>query len=279
MKYLVAVSGGIDSVVLLDKLASEGKHELVVAHFDHGIRKESFLDAQFVERLSKKYGVPFETRREELGKYASEELARERRYAFLREMAAKHDATIVTAHHMNDIAETIAINLSRGTGWRGLAVLDSDIYRPLLGMTKLEIWEYADKKRLDWREDSTNATDAYLRNRLRPKLSDKDLVLQLAALRARQVEVKHEIESEIRKFVSEEFSEYSRYFFTQIDSVVALELLRAIAVLVTGHSLTRPQLEQSLLAIKTARPGTRFPFGGTWLHINKKTFNLSVKTP
>src|SRR5690606_16183672 len=109
MKYLVAVSGGIDSVVLLDKLASEGTHELVVAHFDHGIRKESFLDAQFVERLSKKYGVPFETRREELGKYASEELARERRYAFLREMAAKHDATIVTAHHMNDIAETIAI--------------------------------------------------------------------------------------------------------------------------------------------------------------------------
>lgn len=279
MKYLVAVSGGIDSVVLLDMLVAEGRHELVVAHFDHGIREDSAEDGRFVAKLAKKHGLPFEIKREELGKDASEELARERRYAFLREMADKHGATIVTAHHMNDIAETIAINLTRGTGWRGLAVLDSDVRRPLLGMTKLEIWEYAEKKRLDWREDSTNASDAYLRNRLRPKLSNRDLVLQLAALRARQVEIKNEIDSEIKKFVQDDVSEYSRYFFTQIHTLAALELLRAIAVKATGHSLTRPQLEQALLAIKTARPGTRFPFGDLWLLIGKKTFELSVKTP
>lgn len=225
MKYVVAVSGGVDSVVLLHKLVSQGEHELVVAHFDHGIRKESHLDAQFVERLSNKYKLPFEVRREELGVEASEELARDRRYAFLRSVAKKYDATIATAHHMNDIAETIAINLTRGTGWRGLAVLASGVYRPLLSMTKHEIIDYAEKKGLDWREDSTNASDAYLRNRLRRKLTDQDVVLELATLRTSQIAVRDSIDKEVTKLLATESGDYSRYFFTHIDDRVAIELL------------------------------------------------------
>ena len=135
MRYVVAVSGGVDSVVLLHQMVQDGGSELVVAHFDHGIREDSDLDAQFVRELAQSYRLPCEVRREELGSGASEELARNRRYAFLREVAKKHRATIVTAHHMNDIPETIAINLTRGTGWRGLAVLGSDVHRPLLHMS------------------------------------------------------------------------------------------------------------------------------------------------
>lgn len=279
MKYVVAVSGGVDSVVLLHALVSRGEHELVVAHFDHGIRKESHLDAQFVERLSNKYVVPFEVRREELGAEASEEVARDRRYLFLREVAKKHGAIVATAHHMNDIAETIAINIARGTGWRGVAVLAGDVYRPLLHMTKHDIRAYAESKRLDWREDSTNASDVYLRNRLRRKLNDEDVILQLATLRSRQVELRDAIDGEVARILAAEKGEYSRYFFTHINNGVAVELLRGVAVEVLGRSLPRPQLERALLAIKTARPGTVFPFGGAELVVSRRTFSLSVKTP
>ncbi len=279
MNYLVAVSGGIDSVVLLDMLVKEGAYELVVAHFDHGIREDSASDAAFVGELAKKNGLPFETKREVLGSDASEELARNRRYEFLRDMAKKHNAVIVTAHHMNDIAETIAINVARGTGWRGVAVLASDVYRPLLHMTKQEIKAYAEAHQLEWREDSTNASDAYMRNRLRRKLTNEDAVLQLAALRARQVELRDAIDQEVTRLTAVNTNEWSRYFFTHIPERVAIELLRGLAVAATGSGLTRPQLERALLAIKTARAGTVFPFGAAQLTLQKKTFGLSVKTP
>ena len=101
-KYVVAVSGGVDSVVLLHMLAHRPDIELVVAHFDHGIRDYSVADAQFVKELADSYGLPFESRREKLGKQASEDLARSRRYAFLRSVADKHQAKIMTAHHADD---------------------------------------------------------------------------------------------------------------------------------------------------------------------------------
>lgn len=278
MNLVVAVSGGVDSVVLLDMLVKAGEYKLSIAHFDHGIRKDSIEDRQFVEGLAKKYELLFETQREELGKDASEQLARERRYAFLRKIAKKHSSTIATAHHLNDIAETIAINLARGTGWRGVACLDSDVYRPLLGMTKHEIITYAEKAGLDWREDSTNNSSQYLRNRLRARLSDEDLALQLAALRSRQVELKGEIDAEVAKLIGGADGEYGRYFFTHIPHSVAVELLRAVAVRELGHSLPRPQLERTLLAVKTARPGAKFPFGDGRIVFGKTTFWLSVKT-
>ena len=271
MKYVVAVSGGVDSVVLLDMLAKSGEHEIIVAHFDHGIRDDSAEDARFVAELAKQYGVPFIMKREELGANASEELARTRRYAFLREVATKHDATIATAHHMNDIAETIAINLTRGTGWRGVAVLASDIYRPLLSMTKQELLSYAKDYELAWREDSTNASDAYLRNRIRRKITDADMVLQLAALRARQVELRNAITQIVATLSLT--SPYSRHFFTMADAAVASECLRAI----TKAHLTRPQRERALLAIKTQRPGTKYEAGaGVLLHFTSRHFTVQM---
>lgn len=257
-KYVVAVSGGVDSVVLLHMLAGQSGHKLIVAHFDHGIRNDSASDAAFVGELAKKYGLPYETRREELGKTASEELARDRRYSFLRDVAGHHDGHIVTAHHGDDIVETIAINMTRGTGWRGLAVLDSDVVRPLLHMTKPEIIAYAKEHELQWHEDSTNASDAYLRNRIRRKMSglSHDDAWQVRALRARQTEIKREIDREVHALIGDG-PEYSRYFFTHADQTTALECLR----FVTHGRLTRPQRSRALLAIKTAKAGTRYEAG------------------
>ena len=271
MRLVVAVSGGVDSVVLLDMLVHEKQHELVVAHFDHGIREDSAEDAQFVAELAEHYGLSFELKREELGANASEELARTRRYEFLRLIAQRYDAQIATAHHMDDVAETIAINLTRGTGWRGVACLSSDIYRPLLNTTKAELREYAENNHLQWREDSTNASDAYLRNRLRRKITDTDIVLQLAALRARQVELRDEINQTIGML--DMASPYSRHFFTMTDVSVASECLRFI----TKGKLTRPQRERALLAIKTQRPHTKYEAGaGVVLHFTSRHFTVQM---
>ena len=259
--YIVAVSGGVDSVVLLDMLAKKGEHELVVAHFDHGIRPESDADARFVWALAQCYGLPCEVRREELGAGASEELARARRYAFLRDIAAKYgNANIVTAHHQDDVVETIAINLARGTGWRGLAVFGrSDVQRPLLEYRKKELYDYALAHGLEWVEDETNRQDVYLRNRLRRRLSVLPATArqELLRLAAAQKALRTEIETELTSYGSET----SRYFFIMAPAATALEILRGQ----THGQLTRPQLHRLLLAIKTARPHTRFEAGNGWV--------------
>jgi tRNA(Ile)-lysidine synthetase-like protein len=281
LKYLVAVSGGVDSVVLLDMLAGEGKYELVVAHFDHGIRDDSAADARFVEALAHKYGIDFVMRREELGKNASEELARMRRYEFLQSEAKKHGATIATAHHADDVIETIAINISRGTGWRGVAVLDNPaIYRPLLSLTKEKIRTYARSKRLEWVEDSTNAETKYLRNRIRrliaEKLNDEQRQEVLATWK-RQVGLKAQINVEVLPFIHQD-GEYSRYFFTQVEDNAASELLRAFILVKGGEGPTRPQASRALIAIKTARPHSVYEVGArTKLRFTTRTF--IVETP
>lgn len=278
-KYVVAVSGGVDSVVLLHRLVMLGKHELLVAHFDHGIRLDSADDARFVAGLAAQYHLPFISMREELGARASEEQARHRRYHFLRKTARQHNAIIATAHHADDVIETMAINLHRGTGWRGIAVLDTpEIVRPLLETTKQQIREYALKHRLEWVEDSTNASDQYLRNRLRRRVSGltSEQKEALRAVRKRQLGFKKSIDQEVARYVDQK--EYSRYYLTQIDELTAIELLRAMVIAVTSQSSTRPQLRRGLLAIKTARPGTAIELGGgVTLHFTKRTF--IVETP
>lgn len=101
------------------QLASSG--QLIVAHFDHGIREDSAEDMQLVRGVAERHGLTFESRRVELGKGVSEEAARTERYNFLRQCCKKYNAQLVTAHHQDDVIETMIINLIRGTGWRGLA--------------------------------------------------------------------------------------------------------------------------------------------------------------
>lgn len=270
-RLLVAVSGGVDSVVLLDKLVKSNDYDLIVAHFDHGIRSDSKEDTRFVAKLAAEHELPFVTEREELGERASEDLARRRRYSFLRQAAEKYQATIATAHHLNDIAETVAINVSRGTGWRGLACLASDVYRPLLSLTKQEIINYAKQNSLTWREDSTNQSVAYLRNRLRPKLQNPDLVQQLADLRAKQIEIRDEIDQEINSLGWQ--SPFLRHSFVMMEPVVASEILRQI----TAGKLTRPQRERLILAIKTIQPGNKFEAGsGVIVQFTSRHFTVQV---
>ena len=273
-RYLVAVSGGVDSVALLDMMLKIPGHELLVAHVDHGIRDDSAEDAQCVRELAATHGLPFHMIRVELGHGASEERARQIRYEYLRDLAETYGAKIVTAHHADDIVETIAINLHRGTGWRGVSTHDSDIVRPLLGMHKAQLSEYARRNGLSWREDSTNQSDQYLRNRLRRHLAHlpPDHKQKLLALRQQQLDRKREIEAEILRLIGDG-PRYSRYFFGHIPTTVATECLRVA----TLGRLTRPQLQRALLAIKTTQPGKTYEAGaGVRLDFTSRNFTVTL---
>lgn len=168
--YVIAVSGGVDSVVLLNMLSNRSDLQLVVAHYDHGIRKDSKHDRHFVDNLAKSYHLPFVFDQGDLGSLASEAEARKHRYVFLHQVRRSVNAqAIITAHHQDDLIETIIINVLRGTGRKGLSPLWSTPFlkRPLLGMSKQTIRMYARSRNLEWREDSTNQDTKYLRNYIR----------------------------------------------------------------------------------------------------------------
>lgn len=175
-KYVVAVSGGIDSMVMLYLLQAMPDLELIVAHFDHGIRDDSSKDRELVARTAKQYGLVFEYAEGKLGATASEAAARDARYAFLRRVKAAYQAdAILTAHHQDDVIETAILNMLRGTGRKGLSALSDqqDIIRPLLGVTKSWINDYASKhSEIVWHDDPTNLNDQYLRNYVRLKVLD-----------------------------------------------------------------------------------------------------------
>lgn len=176
----VAVSGGVDSVVLFDILRRIEDVELVVLHYDHKLREGSGHDAAAVRALAEKHSLPFVVGLLEmdLGESNIEAQAREARYAFFRENAAefKLDA-VATAHHADDQAETVLFRLLRGSSGRGLAGIppvrrldDFSIIRPLLDFRRAELVQYARAHKLEWREDPTNVSTAFSRNRLRHKV-------------------------------------------------------------------------------------------------------------
>lgn len=276
MNYLLAVSGGVDSVVLLD-MFSRSNHHIIVAHVDHGIRgDESAADARFVKLLAQQYGVPFVSAELHLTEKASEETARLARYNFLFTEAAKHHATVVTAHHQDDTVETIAVNITRGTGWRGLAVLNRQgIVRPLLGFTKQHLYDYALAHHLEWVEDATNRQTVYLRNQLRHLIGGQVIdTAELMRLRARQIQLGRDIDSELARLVSK--YQGSRYFVRMISEAVAVEIVGTEIARVSARP-TRPRLVRAIHAIKTAPAGSVHQVGdGVILEFTARNYTVRV---
>ena len=170
-ELLVAVSGGMDSMVLLDLLVAT--HGLLggvlsVCCVDHGVRGESGKkDLAFVSHACAKYGIPF--RPMTLKNDRKDEAAlRRKRYSALQSVGG--GAVIVTAHHADDQLETVLINLIRGSGPRGLAGIPrvrDNIVRPLLDFSREQLADWAQFRSLSWREDETNQSQKYLRNKIR----------------------------------------------------------------------------------------------------------------
>jgi len=274
-KYVLAVSGGVDSVVLLDLLAEQKKVELVVAHFDHGIRPDSIDDRKFVGQLAERYGWPFEYGNGQLGPNASEATARQARYKFLNDIKAKHSAeAIITAHHQDDVIETAIINLIRGTYRKGLSSLKSTgiILRPLADVPRSAIEAYARQSGLEWRDDPTNADTRYLRNYVRlkliPQLNRRDGEWRQRLLnkinRSRDINlaiddaIEHLVEDKLE--VEPDKITIPRSWLIMLPNPIGQEVLNyAFARLDRPLNLNHQLIKSSLLFAKTARAGKRKP--------------------
>lgn len=262
MKLILAVSGGVDSMALL---AMYKQADIVVAHIDHGTRKSSANDADFVRRKCQELGVKFYETKLELGEGVSEELARKKRYEFLKTIQRKEGGTLCTAHHLEDVVESIAINLIRGTGWRGLTPFYGDeLVRPFIisKMWKRDVLKFAGEQNICFRQDPTNHETNYLRNRVREKMSELDETARVNIVNL--FEKQNELRGKIEKLVTELAKQtvvgknfHKKELFLAADEKVALEVLREIC-LMHGYSLTRKQLGDFLLAIRTYAPHKKF---------------------
>lgn len=318
---VLAVSGGLDSAVLLDiavrrqrycQRAGQAAPRLVVAHVNHGIRPGSHHDALFVRRLAQQYGLSYREATLQLGSLASEAQAREGRYRFLRQVAAEHGGRIATAHHRDDVVETMLINLRRGTGWRGLApmlpeaadthsytnasgelclpeggwpVASIAVWRPLLQVSRREIAQYAARHQLVYREDETNASDEYLRNRIRhtlavmPPEDRQNITQQLWQLWQRQCQLRRAFDDEVARLLrlpQLAGPQIDRYILLLAPEEVGSELLREL-LLRQGERVTIPQAQRALIAVKTLGAGKRYivspqcqiVLGKEWLRIEQ----------
>lgn len=174
---LLAVSGGIDSIVMCD-LFSKISQKFAIAHCNFQLRgQDSEEDEVFVRKLAEDYQVPFFSKRFDTLKYAQKEkistqmAARDLRYQWFDKLLIANQMTkLATAHHQNDVLETVLLNLTRGTGIAGLHGIlpqNKHIIRPLLFLTKEEVLEYAQEHQLKWREDISNQSNKYKRNSIR----------------------------------------------------------------------------------------------------------------
>ncbi|WP_298420516.1 tRNA lysidine(34) synthetase TilS [uncultured Kordia sp.] len=176
-KLLIAISGGLDSVVMTHLFHTLG-YNIRLAHCNFQLRgTESDEDELFVKNLANTLNVELHTKAFETKTYATEHkesiqmAARSLRYEWFQELATtfKYDY-ILTAHHADDALETFLINLSRGTGIDGLTGIpenNGNIVRPLLPYTRSELKNYAKSNNIQWREDSSNASTKYIRNKIR----------------------------------------------------------------------------------------------------------------
>ena len=179
-RLLLGVSAGVDSIVLAH-LLKELSFDFFIAHMNFGLRgQESDLDADFVEQWGRNHEIITHILKVDTGVYAKKNqvsiqmAARSLRYDWFSELASLHKCSaVLTAHHADDNLETVLFNLTKGTGIRGLRgmkIQQGLLVRPLLIFDKQEIINYAEKQRIPWREDLSNASSKYVRNKIRNKV-------------------------------------------------------------------------------------------------------------
>lgn len=180
--FLLAISGGLDSMVLLD-LFQKNQFKFSVAHVNFGLRaKDSDLDEKLVLDFCKKNQIKFYSKKVNAIEFkksrsSTQMIARKIRYDFFNQIRKDYKIDyLVTAHHQNDQIETFFIQLFRGAGVKGLSsmnFLKDDVFRPLLNITREQILTYATENQIVWREDSSNLKTDYLRNKIRLELLPK----------------------------------------------------------------------------------------------------------
>lgn len=288
-KVLIAVSGGVDSVVLLDRAVQSGL-EIGVVHVHHGLRLESDEEYEFVRRLADSYDVPFHGKRLAFPNGGSQAAYRTARYAFFEEVMRTFGYTqLMTAHHADDQLETVLIQLHRNvvevTGipeCRPFA--GGELVRPLLSETKRELIVYANRHRLEWREDASNAEADYLRNKLRHQLVPQllaarpDLVYVVSETARRQRELWDARYRRMEMWMDTSVHFEMKAFHVKLDDVLGLDRFERHVVgrlLSTRYGVEVGEAMERLL--ENPRGSGHFDLEGPW-QLRKQGGNLSLQT-
>ena len=282
---LVGVSGGADSVALLDLLhgiAPDLGLTLVVAHVDHGIQTGSRVVGETVRELARRYGLPFELGELHLGADATETVARRARYSWLRNVQHQRDAAyLVTAHHQDDQIETVVLRALRGSAPAGLAGIARSgrdgLVRPLLPFTHHELVAHVAARGLSAHDDPANADPRHLRSWVRttllPLLQDRlgtrvtgDLrrLGRQAAADRRAWDRALELVPELGLQVSSTGFAVARDPLRGYDDTLAVALLRAAARRAGGGLVLGPARARRLVALARRPSGRRLSLGGGW---------------
>jgi tRNA(Ile)-lysidine synthase len=295
---VVGVSGGVDSMVLLHLLHENDCKKVTVCHLNHLIRKESTQDAKLVKEVCAKYkyscvarkiNIPHLAKKDKLG---IEETGRRERYAFFEETRKKRKAKyILTAHHADDQAETILLNLIRGTGIQGLMGIrkkNERILRPMLNVTKEEIEKFAKKMKLRYRLDKSNKNTEYSRNFMRLKI-----IPQIKKINPRfvsTIQSTQEIAENTQNLInqlSEAFlkeskhKKYSRERFRKLHQAIKGDIIRKIYASKNSNTtnLQNSHIRQILKVIDQKESGKKKEFGEDYyICTEKHYFFISKKS-
>jgi tRNA(Ile)-lysidine synthase len=282
-RALVAVSGGPDSVALLDLLVQSRdihRQELAVAHLDHGIHPESRIVAEQVEGLAASYGIPAYTDRVELGATSGETEARAQRYAWLDALGNRLNAGIIfTAHHADDQVETVLMRVLGGSGPAGLAGMATHralLVRPLLPFSRAALLEYLEGAGLSAWVDPANSDPRHLRSWIRtellpilrrrvPKIDENLLRMSRQASRDRSAwDALLDVLPELELISEHDGISVAASSLGGYDSPLAHTLILAIARR-AGCQLGPARLGRVVRLLQVGASGTRVPLGGEWI--------------
>lgn len=245
---VVAVSGGPDSMTLLSLLTQirKKKHiDIICAHVNHKIRKESEEEAKFVQDYCKKKKVKFEKMEiEEYGENNFHDEARKKRYDFFEKVLKKYNSYyLMTAHHGDDLMETILMRLVRGSSMKGYSGFQKTvehsnytIIRPLIEATKEEIEYYAKRHKIPFVTDKSNSNDKYTRNRYRkyilPKLKEEEENVHLKFSKFSKMAhlYDHYVEKEVKKYIEKVYIDniLNLKEYSQLDELIKYKIIEYI---------------------------------------------------
>ncbi|PKL01086.1 MAG: tRNA lysidine(34) synthetase TilS [Tenericutes bacterium HGW-Tenericutes-1] len=290
---VVAVSGGIDSMVLLDQLnqiKTSMKLQLIVAHVNHAKRSASIEEYEFVKNTALKYHNDFEgTTLEKLPKSNFHTVSRSKRYEFFKQVCEKYHANkLALAHHLDDQTETVLMRIIRGTSFKGYGGIHEstkidniEVIRPLLNVSRNDIVKYQETNHLEYRHDSSNDLDDYTRNRFRHHViptiekENKEYRSKFMQFTNYMQEANSLVEQMSASFMNDHVSSnngtiiFNVGIFNTQNRIVKRDILKKSYDLLTNNSceISFKQMNQLLSILESEKPNASMTLSNDWVAI------------